>query len=261
MDCTVETKYCTDRFKILGFPTIYYVNEPERIEFSGIRTLERVEEFVLQYVGKPSFEILKPKDIKKTIQESDHALIFVYDGMELSLPFLQQITKSVKNKIPFYICPEKAGYEALGLSSTPTEATMVIYSDHGYRREKYTGTFVDSPTNKEFIKNWILKHKDPLVPKLDSHNQGIMTQSKYVLILLVDPESVPNKDAVNTMKKIAIDWKQEYPNAELAFTWLDAITYATYVNQVYGIKTTDLPIVIITKPKVTLFPKIARIVL
>jgi protein disulfide-isomerase-like protein len=252
VDCTVHKRIC-NQYEIRGFPTVKFLDGDTVVEFSGERSLSRLEDFALSFVGKPSFEVVKADSLTDIIDTSDVAAVLVFDGDEATLQMAVSIAKLIKNKIKMYICPEAKGYEKLRLESVPNSPTLVIYTDNGIHKEKYTGTFVDTIPNKSFIKNWIIERKNPLVPILETHNQAELTSSDILLIAVVDPDGVIGKKAVQDLKVIANEYKKQYPATSVKFSWLDGMKYASYVNHVYGIQVYSLPRLVITKPKDELY--------
>jgi protein disulfide-isomerase-like protein len=252
VDCTVQKATCNEQ-KVKGYPTIKFIYSDSQVEYSGSRQLESMEDFALSFVGKPSFELVKGSEIRNEIERSDAAAFFVFDGNEALIPFAVSIGKSIKNNIKFYICPEKAGYAALGLTPVPSEPTLVIYTDNGINREKFTGTFADSIPNKSYIKNWIMERKNPLVPLLEAHNQAELTDTQHLLITIVDPDSMAGKKAIKDIKLIASEWKKGNPSSNMRFCWLDGMKYSSYISQVYGVQVNTLPRVIVTQPRDELY--------
>jgi protein disulfide-isomerase-like protein len=252
VDCTTQKNTCNEK-GIKGYPTIKFIHSDTEIEFSGSRQIEAMEDFALSFVGKPSFELIKSTEIQTAIERSEAAAFFVFDGNDDLVPFSVSIGKMIKNKIKYYICPEKAGYAVLGLTPVPSEPTLVIYTDNGINREKFTGTFADTIPNKWYIKNWILERKNPLVPLLEAHNQAELTDNQHLLITIVDPDSIAGKKAIKDIKLIASEWKKANPSSAIRFCWLDGMKYASYVNQVYGVLVNTLPRVIVTQPRDELY--------
>jgi protein disulfide-isomerase-like protein len=252
VDCTVQKKVCND-FLIRGFPTLKFLDGDSKIDYTGERNLEKLETFAMSLVGKPTFEVIKGDAIPGMISKSDSAVFFVFDGDESILPLAVAIATSVKNKLTVYICPESSGYEALGLQPVPSTPTLMISTDNGIQRQHYNGPIVDTIPNRETIKKWILKYKDPLCPQMDTHNQADLTDVDHLLVGMVDPDSQKGKNTIQDLKKIASTWKQENPSSPVKFSWLDGMKYASYINHVYGIQVYSLPKVVITRPRDELY--------
>ncbi|KAI8894323.1 thioredoxin-like protein [Globomyces pollinis-pini] len=257
VDCTRDNKPCR-KFEIQGYPTILYLNQPdEKEEYHGPRTLESLEEFALGFTGKPSFTPIRASEVKQLVDESESLVLFVYDGDKETniLDLIKMVSKSVRNKIKVYVCPEIDATSSLPYGYETDGPVLSIFTDKGVRHHSYKGDFTNVAENRSQMKEWILKNRYPLVVELSVENQPDINNIPYVVMLLVDPDSnTKGKAPISELRLTAKAFYESNSNSEnVKFTWLDAVKFSDYVKTLYGIKQEDLPRYIIANAQDDLY--------
>ncbi|KAJ3261162.1 hypothetical protein HK103_006471 [Boothiomyces macroporosus] len=234
-------KICKE-YGVDGYPTIFFANEPDtRARFKGGRQLANLEDFALSFVNEPSFVPIQASGIPEKIKSNEVALFYVFDD-DKDLENVVRVSKQVKTKIPFFICPDKKGFKELKVKGN----SMVIVKDGGISQAEYSGDLSDIKK----VSEWILLNRFAMAPVLDADSQEhLIMQSEYLIITVVDPNSAQGKEAILQLKKTATSWHEENPSeTKVRFTYIDGIQFDHYTKQVYGISPDELPRFVVTKP-------------
>ncbi|KAJ3314983.1 hypothetical protein HDV04_004783 [Boothiomyces sp. JEL0838] len=241
VDCTQHGKICKE-YGVDGYPTIFFSNEPDtRARFRGSRQLPTLEEFALSFVNEPSFVPIQASGIPEKIKSNEVALFYVFDD-DKDLENVVRVSKQVKTKIPFFICPDKKGFKELKVKGN----SLVIVKDGGISQVEYSGDLSDIKK----VSEWVLLNRFAMAPVLDADSQEhLIMQSEYLVITVVDPNSAQGKEAILQLKKTATSWHEENPSeTKVRFTYIDGIQFDQYTKQVYGISADELPRFVVTKP-------------
>lgn len=234
-------KDACQKFGVKGYPTLIFINEDLRADFSGNRGLVPMKDFALDLVSKPSFTPINTDDSKMMIKTSQAMLLFTYDGAnsadKLNLDIILSVSKSIKGKIPVYISPHSQ------------KATLAIHRDNGIDSDVYEGNFENTPANKDKIKSWVLANRFPLVPQLDETTQKDLTESTHLLLAILDPKHKGDQSKLADMVMIAQEWKKVYAGSSVKFAYLDGVQFSSYAKSVYGIDAKDFPRFFVTLPK------------
>ncbi|KAJ3360110.1 hypothetical protein HDU91_004713 [Kappamyces sp. JEL0680] len=252
VDCTVHKAIC-QQYDVRGYPTLMYLNAPEiAIPYSGGRSLQPLMDFAIAQTSKASFTALQADEIPAAIENHEAVLIFVYDGLtdDASLQLAHSLAKSVKGKIPVYICPEAKGKTQLGLATAPALPALVLYRNRGVDAQLYGGRFEETPLAKKAVKEWVLENKDPLVTELDEVSQKHLTKAPQLVIAIIDPDNKQDQAKLRDLVVISKAFKSKFTDlSEVKFAWLDGLKYDAYVKSVYGLDPTQYPRFVVAIPK------------
>jgi hypothetical protein len=135
----------------------------------------------------------------------------------------------------------------------PTVPSVFAVKDHG-RSVEYFGPVASDRVSMDYLTQWVRVHRHPLVPELDTGNhRELLSGSHLVVMLIVDPAQRTKE--LGYMEEVARTWNaRKTPTTYgVYFVWLDGHKWASYVERVYRVKSTDLPSLVISDPGVDLY--------
>lgn len=132
---------------------------------------------------------------------------------------------------------------------------MLVLHKNG-RTLVYPGQgFSNTKEDRTDILNWIDDRKYPLYFEMGPANSNeVLRGKKFVVLTFFNPSRELEKQT-DLLKATAEAYikSQEEDDGQVLFVWLDGIKHARYIYNVYGFSGSDLPAVVITDAKVTIY--------
>ncbi|KAI9330037.1 thioredoxin-like protein [Zopfochytrium polystomum] len=290
LNCIKYEELCS-QYDIMAYPTLKYLREPqESIEFTGLRTEERIMTFLKNLPLGPSFTAVSSAELTEVIKDSEVMLLYLYDYNSLEkddLTNLAEFAATVPSHIPVYACPDPSVFHRFSLTSSNSPA-IILFKDGGANRKPYKAP----PTAKRIsldrgssdltrLHALLAEHGSPTVPRLEAHNAKKLLgapNTTHVVIGMVDPTTESGHHALGVLRNAAVDWGmraaeawaearkdkvEDRKRAEgfarfvdgMKFVWINAAEKEAYVARVYGVRKEDLPTFVVAHPEKDAFYK------
>lgn len=110
--------------------------------------------------------------------------------------------------------------------------------------------------NKEELSQWLLANRLPAALALGQETfQEVMNAPHAPLVVIAAVNAEGESAAAELLKETAKAWRHYtenngMPERDVVFTWMDAEKWASWMKSMYGIKSADLPAVVVTDHQV-----------
>ncbi|KAJ3298084.1 hypothetical protein HK104_011197 [Borealophlyctis nickersoniae] len=254
VDCTVEKSVCS-KFGVRGYPTLRYLQQPgPSVDYKGSRTFHSLKEYAMGLSSKTPFEVLAAPDVKSIMKEREVSFFFYFDPRTMNKAALSGFTSvamAVRNQAQLFVTPDPEARKLLGLTEAAPQ--LVVSRDYGADIMPYAGSHENSFAAKQYMRQFIIDRRLPLMPQLDTNNQDeILGSDRLVVMLIIDPSNRKMDPIMNNLRKTARLWAKKEAEEKMHdlvhFTWLDGTKWKLYTQRVYGLGEADFPAVIIADP-------------
>ncbi|CAG8596308.1 7601_t:CDS:10 [Ambispora leptoticha] len=254
VDCTVEGDLCS-KYEVRGYPSLKLFMYDDIIEYKGARKLPELLAFAEKAATAGIVEIAAD-EFEHTMKKKDVSFIYLYDDQTPAdlLDIMDSLAHTFFANAKIYSSKDPQLAQNLKVYQVPA---LVVIKDEIHK--SYHGTEPSAFRDIESLKKWIDSEKYPLVVALNSENsEEILSGDRLVVLGVFDPKSgkVFNK-AKASLKSVArryfLQVKRRGGTEEgraVIFAHIDGSKWSDYIYRVYGLKSTDLPSVIITDPTV-----------
>ncbi|RKO83213.1 hypothetical protein BDK51DRAFT_34918, partial [Blyttiomyces helicus] len=229
VDCTAEPALAK-HYGVRGYPTLLYLQEPgPATEFKGSRSFQRLKDFAHGFSSKPPFKAIDATGLKTVFDEKEVAFIYLYEenaqAKDALTGFIQTILP-LRNLASFYVTPDPA---ARALLKAPESGTHLIAAkENGQSPLLHSGPYASTVSSREYLRQFVLDNRYPLVPQLGPENQEILSSDKLVVVAILHPGDSHRVDQLNTVRAAARLWKAKEQNEKMhdlvQFTWLNGVT-------------------------------------
>ncbi|CAG8451175.1 3404_t:CDS:2 [Ambispora gerdemannii] len=248
VDCTVEGDLC-GQFEVRAYPTLKLFMNDDVIDYKGARKLPELLAFAEKAASAGIIEI-NADEFEHTMKKKDVSFLYLYDEttQEDFLDIIESLAHTFFSSAKIYSTKDPQLAQELKVYQVPA---LLVVKDEIHKG--YHGTFRDI----EELKKWINAEKYPLVAALNSENtEEILSGERLVALGVFDPKSGKSFNKAKTaLKAVARRYfllvKRRGGTEDgrsVIFAYIDGSKWSDYIKRVYGLKSTDLPAVIITDP-------------
>ncbi|KAI5119626.1 hypothetical protein M0805_007890 [Coniferiporia weirii] len=252
---------------VLGYPSLFFYSSgsgsgTHKSEYTGGRKLEQLERFAGMAVAPSMLEINAEDDYEHYVKESSSLYLFLHSSSDTyALKLLEQSSKILLGS-PVILTSSNSGLRSRFNIPPEYSNTPVLLSIKDGLAHSYTSLFPlpsDADTtliadSASTLPKWLLRYRFPSTLALTQDTfQDVMNAPHHPLVVLAAIAPAMETQASDTMRAAALAWRhaseKELPSPparDVVFAWMDAERWASWMKSMYGIKSADVPTVIVT---------------
>ncbi|CAG8543811.1 2661_t:CDS:10 [Acaulospora colombiana] len=223
------------------------------VDYKGSRQLQSLQDFA-EKAGAARISEITADDLDKAKENDEVIYVYLYDEKTPSrfLRNMKILSRSFFST-KFYSSKDKKLVETLKVDKLPTLVVLKDSLQKNYLSES-SGDFSDIGA----LKKWVRSEKYPLVPEMNSENyEDILSGDGLIVLGVLQPTGdeafTKTKDSLKEAARLYYKQTGE-PNdskndKSVTFAWLDGVKWSDYISGIYGLKSKDLPAILIVDPK------------
>ncbi|KZT20616.1 thioredoxin-like protein [Neolentinus lepideus HHB14362 ss-1] len=253
VNCEDHSSLCKSQ-GVTGYPMLYYYSGQgaDKTEYAGGRKFEQLKAFAERVVA-PAVQEIKFDALKDTA--SEHPVFYLLLHAQDDTRSVNDVTQAAHILLGSPPIFTSASPEFLTHFSLPTSSLPILLAlkDHDFTLP--TSTYHPPHVNSkhasaiESTQHWLLANRLPTATELSSDSfQSIMKAQHKPLVVLVAVSDVNDQSTLKTIRDMGRQWRNRKGLAGergVVFTWMDAGKWSKWLKSMYGIRSGDLPGVVI----------------
>ncbi|TFK56291.1 thioredoxin-domain-containing protein [Heliocybe sulcata] len=253
VNCEDHSALCKSQ-DVSGYPMLYYYpgQGGDKMDYTGGRKFEQLKTFAEKAVA-PAVQEIKFDALQQTASENPVFYLLLHAADDTRT--VNDVTQAANILLGSPAIFTSSSPEFLSHFSLPTSSLPVLLALKDHDAALPTSTYHPSASNSkhasniESIQRWLLANRLPTATELSSDSfQSIMKAPHNPLVVLVAVPDVNDASVLKTIRDIGRQWRNRKGLAggrDVVFTWMDASKWGKWLKSMYGIRSGDLPGVVV----------------
>ncbi|KAJ3996888.1 protein disulfide isomerase [Lentinula boryana] len=253
VDCEAHKALCKEN-NIQGFPTLVYIADGSRTEYSGGRKIEQLTDFANK-ASTSNAQPISSDELEKYVSAESLIYVLLYPSSDRKLlPFLRPLFSSLLGSPMVYTIadPPQSMKSRFSIPSASAWA-IVALKDHDsttpsavYLASTSASSSQHDDSTLEHIKTWLLHNRLPTTIELTQDSfQSVMNSPARPLVVLAAVTPTLKVKVQERIEEIGRKWRTRTQGSGMlgingeerpvVFAWMDIEKWKDWMKSMYGI--------------------------
>ncbi|KIM79468.1 hypothetical protein PILCRDRAFT_823363 [Piloderma croceum F 1598] len=243
VNCEVHAALCKTE-DVPGFPMLVYYANGVKSEYSGGRKFDLLKAFT-ERAASTGLQNIRVEDLEENVRNHSVAYLLVYPASDSHI--LNEVTQAsgvLLGSVPIYTSSSSELFTRFSISTPWALLALKDFDASGA-----TAVYHKRLADKADISKWLIANRIPTTVELSQETFQLVMNAPHKPLVVIAPVNKGKKEKVaEKMKEIGKKWrvrKLNKGNRDVVFTWMDTDKWASWLKNMYGVKATEEPTVIV----------------
>ncbi|KAH7888179.1 thioredoxin-like protein [Phlebopus sp. FC_14] len=248
VNCDEHKSLCTSQ-GVTGYPMMFYYAHSAKTEYTGGRKYEQLISFT-DKAANPTMQVIEASEFEQTVRENPVFYLLLHAPADHRI--VNEVGKDAQRLFgspPVFVSSSQDLFSRYKISSS-SSPVLLAFKDNDAKEP--TSVFYPSTQSPDAMSKWLYANRLPTALELSRDVfQQVMNAPNQPLVVIVATPKGAQATVAEKLSDIGKKWRlrtqsQSYDaRRDVVFTWMDGDKWGKWMKNMYGIKASIEPEVVI----------------